>query len=103
LDHYPPRKWKFSIEGEDISDAYIRWEAMNIRSVGPALYLAPQARRKDGQLDFVRAREAERSILMDHLDARLNGRRHKFPLPIRMFRQSRITWETSPLHFDDEI
>jgi hypothetical protein len=44
------------IDGKDISDEYILWEAMNIRSVGPLLYLASQAATKDGRLDFVCAR-----------------------------------------------
>ena len=90
LHDYPAQPWKIDIDGEDISDRYILWEAMNIRSVGPVLYLASQAATKDGQLDFVYAREADRSLLMDHLGARLAEKKHKFPLPIRRFRQSRI-------------
>jgi diacylglycerol kinase (ATP) len=103
LHDYPAQQWKIDIDGEDISDRYILWEAMNIRSVGPALYLASQAATKDGQLDFVCAREADRSLLMKHLDTRLTGRKHKFPLPIRRFRQLRIVSEGSTLHFDDKL
>ncbi|PYI96040.1 MAG: hypothetical protein DME98_13700 [Verrucomicrobia bacterium] len=53
LHDYSARKWKMDIDGEDISDGYILWEALNIRSVGPLLYLASQAATKDGRLDFV--------------------------------------------------
>jgi diacylglycerol kinase (ATP) len=67
LHDYPAQRWKIDIDGKEISDRYILWEAMNIRSVGPVLYLASQAATKDGQLDFVCAREADRSLLMDHL------------------------------------
>ncbi len=102
LHNYPARRWKIEIDGEDISNRYILWEAMNIRSVGPALYLASQAATKDGQLDFVCAREVDRSLLMNHLDARLAGKKHKFPLPIRKFRQLQVTWRGSTLHIDDE-
>ena len=102
LHDYPARRWKIDIDGEDISDRYILWEAMNIRSVGPALYLASHAATKDGQLDFVCAREADRSLLMEHLAARLAEKKHKFPLPIRKFRQLRIVWRGSTLHLDDE-
>lgn len=98
----PAQRWKIDIDGKDISDRYILWEAMNIRSVGPALYLASQAATKDGQLDFVCAREADRSLLMDHLEARLAEKKHKFPLPIRRFRQLRIAFGGSTLHLDDE-
>jgi diacylglycerol kinase (ATP) len=102
LHDYPAQPWKIDIDGEDISDRYILWEAMNIRSVGPVLYLASQAATKDGQLDFVCAREADRSLLMDHLGARLAEKKHKFPLPIRRFRQLRIVLGGSTLHLDDE-
>jgi len=102
LHDYPAQRWKIDIDGKDISDRYVLWEAMNIRSVGPALYLASQAATKDGQLDFVCAREVDRLLLMEHLEARLAGKKHKFPLPIRRFRQLRIIWEGSTLHLDDE-
>ena len=91
------------IDGNDISDDYILWEAMNIRSVGPLLYLASQAVTKDGRLGFVCAREEDRSLLMQYLDARLAGQRVKFPLPLRRFRKLNIVWENSTLHFDDKV
>ena len=52
---------------------------------------------------LVCVRETDRSLLMDYLDARLAGKKHKFPLSIRRFRQLRIIWERSTLHFDDEL
>ncbi len=103
LHDYSARKWKIDIDGEDISDDYILWEAMNIRSVGPVLYLASQAATKDGQLDFVCAREDDRSLLMEYLDARLAGRRAKFPLPLRRFRRLKLVWKNSTLHFDSKV
>jgi diacylglycerol kinase family enzyme len=103
LHEYPARKWKMDIDGEDISDDYVLWEAMNIRSVGPVLYLASQAATKDGQLDFVCAREDDRSLLMEYLDARLAGSRIKFPLPLRRFRRLEIVCKNSTLHFDSKV
>jgi diacylglycerol kinase family enzyme len=103
LHDYSARKWKMDIDGKDISDDYILWEAMNIRSVGPLLYLASQAATKDGRLDFVCAREEDRSLLMQYLDARLAGQRVKFPLPLRRFRKLNIVWENATLHFDSKV
>ena len=103
LHGYSARKWKMDIDGEDISDEYILWEAMNIRSVGPLLYLASQAATKDGRLDLVCAREEDRSLLMQYLDARLAGQSVKFPLPLRRFRKLNIVWENATLHFDDKV
>jgi hypothetical protein len=74
-----------------------------IRSVGPLLYLASQAATKDGQLDFVCAREEDRSLLIQYLDARLAGQRVKFPLPLRRFRKLNIVCENATLHFDSKV
>ena len=65
--------------------------------------LASQAATKDGRLDFVCVREEDRSLCMEYLDARLAGRRAKFPLPLRRFRELKIVWENSMLHFDDKV
>jgi diacylglycerol kinase family enzyme len=103
LHDYPARKWKIALDGEDILNRYILWEAMNIRSVGPILYFASQAATKDGRLDFVCVREEDRSLFMEYLDGRLAGRKAKFPLPLRRFHQSKILCENSKLHFDDKV
>jgi diacylglycerol kinase family enzyme len=103
LHGYPARKWKIALDGEDISNRYILWEAMNIRSVGPILYFASQAATKDGRLDFVCVREEDRSLFVEYLDGRLDGRKAKFPLPLRRFGESKILWENSTLHFDDKV
>jgi diacylglycerol kinase (ATP) len=103
LHDYPARQWKIKIDGKDISGRYILWEAMNIRSVGPALHLAPQAETRDGRFDFVCARVADRAVLMEHFDARVAGKKSKSPLPTRRFRELRITWKGSTIHLDDEL
>jgi diacylglycerol kinase family enzyme len=71
LHNYPARKWKIRMDGEKISGRYILWEALNIHSVGPALYLAAQASTKDGRFDLVCVSERDRSVLSKYLDARL--------------------------------
>ena len=103
LHDYPAQDWKMTLDGKNISGRYILWEAMNIRSVGPALYLAPWAETKDGELDFVAVREEDRARLLEHLDARIAGRKSEFPLPMATFRKLSINWEHSAMHFDDEV
>ena len=51
-------------------------------------------------MDFVCAREDDRPLLMEYLDARLTGERIKFPLPLRRFHRLKIVWENSTLHLD---
>lgn len=103
LHDYQAQEWKMQLDGKDISGRYILWEAMNIRSVGPGLYLAPWAATKDGELDFVAVREEDRPTLIHHLDARIAGRKSEFPLPMARFSKLKVTWEKSAIHFDDEI
>jgi diacylglycerol kinase (ATP) len=103
LHDYPVRQWKIKIDGKDISGRYILWEAMNIRSVGPVLHLAPRAATRDGRFDFVCARTADRALLMEHFDARVAGKKSKSPLPTRRFRELRIVWKGPTIHLDDEL
>ena len=103
LRDYRATGWRIEIDGKKISDRYILWEAMNIRSVGPALYLAPWAKTKDGEFDFVCVCEEDRQLLLEHLDATLAGKKSKFPLPMRNFRELEIVWERSPIHLDAKL
>lgn len=102
LQDYRARSWKIELDGEDFSGRYLLWQAMNIRSVGPVLRLAPGSKFDDQQLDFVGAREEDRGRLLEYLDARLAGVKRKFPLSTKRFQRMRLRWKKSPLHFDDE-
>ena len=103
LQDYRARPWKIILDDEDCSGRYLLWQAMNIRSVGPVLKLAPNAKSDDGQLDFVGAREEEREKLLNYLDARLAGVKSKLPLQPKKFTRMQILWKKSPMHFDDKI
>ena len=99
---YPARPWKMSIDGRAISGRYILWGAMNVRSAGPALHLAPKAKTDDGRLDFVAVREDERQDFIKHVDAHLAERKNHVPLPMRKFRELKITSPPGAMHLDGE-
>jgi diacylglycerol kinase (ATP) len=99
---YPVRNWQISIDGEDISGRYILWGAMNIRSAGPALHLAPKAKTNDGRLDFVAVRKEEREIFIKHVDAHLAGRKARVPFTPHKFREVVITSPPGAIHLDGE-
>jgi diacylglycerol kinase (ATP) len=103
LQDYKARPWRIELDGKDCSGRYLLWQVMNIRSVGPVLTLAPGARTDDGELDFMGAREEDRGLLLDYLDARLAGTKVKFPLRTKRFKKMRLRWKKSPLHFDDQV
>ncbi len=91
-----------ALDGEDLSGRYLLWHAMNLRSVGPVLALAPNAKTNDRVLDFVGAREDDRMVLLEYFEARAAGERRKFPLPAKRFVKMQLRWNKSLLHFDDE-
>jgi diacylglycerol kinase family enzyme len=102
LQHYRACRWEIELDGEDLSDRYLLWHAMNIRSVGPVLVLAAGAKTNDGAFDFVGAREKDRKVLLDYLKARASGKRLGFPISKKRFTRMRLRWKKAPLHFDDE-
>jgi len=99
---YKTRHWKMSVDGKDISGRYILWGAMNIRSAGPGLHLAPKAKTDDGRLDFVAVREHERKEFIKHVDAHLAAQKKQVPLRPRKFRELRITSPSGAMHLDGE-
>jgi diacylglycerol kinase (ATP) len=103
LQTYRAREWEIEVNGSDLSGRYLLWHAMNIRSVGPVLTLAADATTNDGTFDFVGAREEDRALLLDYFDARMAGKRCKFPLRAKRFTKMRLHWKKWPLHFDDEL
>jgi diacylglycerol kinase family enzyme len=99
---YPARHWRMSIDGKNISGRYILWGAMNIRSAGPVLHLAPKAKTDDGRLDFVAVREHERKVFIKHVDTHLAGRKQRVALTPRKFRELKIMLPSGAMHLDGE-
>jgi diacylglycerol kinase family enzyme len=67
LVEYAPRRARIDIDGRDVSGEYLLASVMNLRSMGPALALAPDARPDDGLLDVVLVRPEHRDSLLAHL------------------------------------
>lgn len=103
LQTYRARQWEIEVDGSDLSGRYLLWHAMNIRSVGPVLTLAADAKTTDGTFDFVGAREEDRSLLLEYFAARVVGKRRKSPLRPKRFTKMQLHWKKWPLHFDDEL
>ena len=103
LQTYRARQWRIELDGSDLSGRYLLWHAMNIRSVGPVLTLAADAKTTDGTFDFVGAREEDRALLLDYFAARVAGKRRKFPLRAKRFTKMQLHWKKWPLHFDDTL
>lgn len=91
------------LDGKDISGHYLLLEAVNLRYVGPSLFLAPDAEPGDGLLDVVLVGEAERPRLIQYLDRWQENRERLAVLPTQRGRKLEIEWTGVPLHIDDKL
>ena len=83
-----------------------RWlliEALNIRSIGPALALAPWADPGDGKLDVVLVEEDDRKRLLAYIDRRLKGKEGPPTLKVVRGRRVVILTPERPMHVDDKL
>jgi hypothetical protein len=103
LADHPAHDCRVVIDGEDLSGTYLLVEAMNIRSIGPNVVLAPDADPGDGWLDLVLLPDADRPLLRDYVTDRLDGRDARLQAPVRRGRRIEITWPGSRVHVDDLI
>jgi diacylglycerol kinase (ATP) len=67
LEAYEPTHVRLEIDGKTVSGDCLIASAMNLRSLGPALGLAPDALWNDGMLDVVLVRAEHRNSLLAHL------------------------------------
>ena len=94
-----------SLDGKDLSGDYLLVEAMNIRSIGPRLALAPDADPGDGLLDIVVVSREEAARLRKHLAPGTGHRMQDLPeLPRYRGRELKMEWtDGEAVHFDDDM
>lgn len=91
------------LDGKDISGRYLMLEALNLRYVGPSLFLAPDGEPGDGNFEVVLVAEAERERLLQYLDQWQDNRERLAVLPTRRGRHLQIEWTGFELHIDDKL
>lgn len=95
--------YEIDADGADLSGRYILVEAMNIRSIGPRMRLAPDADPGDGMLDLVLVEEADRHRFATHVETWLDSDDGAAAWPVRRARRVRIAGERLAWHVDDEL
>lgn len=101
--HCEPVDVAATLDGEDISGRYLLFEAINLRYVGPSMFLAPQGKPGDGLLDVVLVTEDERARLLEYLNKWQENRERGAVLPTRRGRVLKIEWTGYELHIDDKL
>ena len=92
-----------TLDGKDISGDYLLLEAMSIPYVGSSLFLAPESKPGDGQLDVVLVSEAERARLVRYLDSWQDNRERLAVLPSHRGTCLTLEWTGFEMHLDDKL
>lgn len=103
LEDCPAIRSKVILDGRDLTGEYVLLEAMNIRSIGPNLCLAPEADPGDGVLDFVLVADNEREMLERHLSEQIAGKNAPLGLTVQRGRQLRVECDEIRVHIDDDV
>jgi diacylglycerol kinase family enzyme len=103
VQSYAAKTIEVRLDGHDLTDAYVLLEAMNMRSIGPNLGLAPDADLGDGRLDIVLVPEREQEKLQRYLSACGEGRSDVPGLTVHKGRHLQIKWEGGMMHIDDDV
>jgi diacylglycerol kinase (ATP) len=90
-------------DGVEYSGKYLLAEVMNIRSIGPNLYLAPAADPGDGFFDLVIIREEEREALASYIHEKIQGNEVESNFTVIRAKDIGIAWAGKHLHIDDQI
>jgi diacylglycerol kinase family enzyme len=102
LHRCPATELKVTLDEQHLSGEYILLEAMNIRAVGPNLYLSPEADPGDGLLDIICVSKDEQGKLSRYLAACLEGKSCSLGLTVRRGARLQIEWQGFSIHIDDE-
>jgi len=92
-----------ALDGKDISGRYLLFEAINLRYVGPNMFLAPNGKPGDGELDVVLVTEDERVRLLEYLNKWQDNRERLAVLPTQRGRRLQIEWTGYELHIDAKL
>jgi diacylglycerol kinase (ATP) len=102
LERYAPKRARVEIDGNDFSGEHLLACVMNLRTLGPALELAPNAEVDDGWLDVVVVRPDHRDNLLAHL--RRAAAVGEAPLPhfeVHRAKHVRLSGQGKWAHVDD--
>lgn len=100
---YPVEKYKLTLDNEVIELNCLMLEVMNIKSIGPNLFLAKDAQTDDCLFDVIYVEEADRKSFAASIEAMINDEEFTFePKNIRA-KQIEIISNSQYMHIDDEL
>jgi diacylglycerol kinase family enzyme len=100
---YEGKACQLEVDGIDHSGTYLLAEVMNTQSIGPNLFLAPQADPGDGHLEVVLVPEHDRAKLASYVQHKLMGIEEDFDFHSITGKNIRICWQGTHVHVDDTV
>jgi diacylglycerol kinase family enzyme len=103
VESYDPEYCYMEVDGNVYSGRFLLLEIMNIRSIGPNLFLAPGADLADRQLEIVMARAHEKEKVLDYLWHKLQFNEDICLLQTIKGKHIKLQWYGGHLHADDKL
>lgn len=100
---YKPRYCDLQIDGVDHSGKYLLVEIMNTKSIGPNLFLSPDADPGDGKLEVVMIPEGDKDLFAEYVKGKINGQEVDYDFSGVHARDVKISWDGTHVHVDDEV
>ena len=92
LANHPAHECRIDVDGDVVAGQFVVVEALNIRSLGARIRLAPDADTSDGLLDVVLVDDVGRRDLRESCAHLEGGRAPRLDLPVRRATSLRIRW-----------
>ena len=92
-----------ALDGKDVSGEYVLFEVMNMRYIGPNLYLAPELVHNDGHFEIVCVEKKHRRDLHKYLADWQDGKQWPPEFVTRLGRELQFEWTGFPIHIDDKL
>jgi diacylglycerol kinase (ATP) len=93
-----------TINEKDYSGKYLLVEAMNTGSIGPNIFLSPDADPGDGEFEIVLVEEKERADFADYLLQKVeNNNNRNYPFKTIRAKSMELAFNDSRAHADDEL
>jgi len=103
LEVSPAVELDATLDGEDISGRYVLFEVLNMKYIGPNLFLAPEVEHNDGEFEVVLLSDKHRQRLHNHIKHWQEGKPRPPNFGSHHGSRLRIEWTGFPIHIDDKI
>ncbi|MCW3110849.1 MAG: sphingosine/diacylglycerol kinaselike enzyme [Segetibacter sp.] len=100
---YTPKDCKLTIDGIDHSGRFLLAEVMNIRSIGPNLFLSPNGDPGDGEMEVVLLPEKDKEKFAAYIAGKINSSEENYDFKIIKAKEVQISWNGTHVHADDEV